>query len=49
MHSSLALSVQVHDKVLEDVHVGRVRDGGGGRRAALAVDVGDGLGADKQH
>lgn len=49
MHSALALGVQVHHEVLEDVHVSRVRDGGGGRRAALAVDVRDGLSSDEQH
>lgn len=44
----LTLSVQVHGQVLEDVHVRRVCDGAHGRRAALVVDVGDGLRAHVQ-
>lgn len=45
----LTLGVHVHREVLEDVHVCRVGDGAHGGRAALAVDVGDGLRAYIQH
>lgn len=49
MCTCLTLSVQVHGKVLEDVHVCRVCDGAHGGRASLVVDVGDGLRAYIQH
>lgn len=45
----LTLSVQVHCKVLKDVHVCRVGDGAHGGCAALVVDVSDGLRAYIQH
>lgn len=45
----LTLSVHVHRKVLEDVHVCRVGDGAHGGRAALAVDMGNSLRAYIQH
>lgn len=45
----LTFSVQVHCEVLEDVHVCRVGDGAHWGRAALVVDVGDGLRAYVQH
>lgn len=39
----LTFSVQVHSKILEDVHVCRVSDGAHGGCTALVMDVGDGL------
>ena len=42
--STLTFSVQIYHQVLEDVHVCSVGDTPGGWRAALAVDVGNGIG-----
>ena len=49
VHQKLTFGVKVDGEVLEDIHVGGVRDGGHGGRATLAVDVGDGLRAHTQH
>ena len=47
--STLTFCVQIYHQMLEDVHVCSVGDGAGGWRAALAVDVGNGLCAHVQH
>ena len=45
----VTFSVQVHNQVLEDVHVSRVSDGACGGGYPLAVDVGNGLSPHVQH
>lgn len=47
--ASLTLSVQVHSQILEDIHVCWVSDGAHWRRAALVVDVCNGLSPDIEH